>query len=253
MNELYRKCKIVWQLARDYPISALGGWKHQRLFEGVETFCLFIGYPRSGHSFIGALLDAHPNIVIAHELDVLKYVYSRYSRGQIYSLLLERSRLYAEGKRRRGGYVYDVPSPWKGKFEKLKVIGDKHGESTTLRLQANPELIGCLQDTIDVPIKFIHVVRNPYDNISTISQKTKRAGRSLNLRESIDYYFFLCEAVTEIKKHIPDGDLFELQHESFVDAPKKYLKGLCQFLGVETLDDYLNDCASVVFQSPRRS
>ncbi len=26
---------------------------------------MFIGYPRSGHSLVGSLLDAHPNIIVA--------------------------------------------------------------------------------------------------------------------------------------------------------------------------------------------
>ena len=40
--------------------------------DGVETFVSFIGFGRSGHSFIGAVLDAHPNIVIGHEFHVLQ-------------------------------------------------------------------------------------------------------------------------------------------------------------------------------------
>jgi hypothetical protein len=40
----------------------------------VRSFCLFIGYPRSGHSLVGSLLDAHPDIAIAHEVNVLGLV-----------------------------------------------------------------------------------------------------------------------------------------------------------------------------------
>ena len=39
----------------------------------LERFCLFVGYPRSGHSLVGSLLDAHPDIAISHELHVLRY------------------------------------------------------------------------------------------------------------------------------------------------------------------------------------
>jgi hypothetical protein len=37
-------------------------------FSNVRTFILFVGYPRSGHSLIGSIMDAHPNIIIAHEV-----------------------------------------------------------------------------------------------------------------------------------------------------------------------------------------
>jgi len=46
------------------------------LFDKVRTYVMFVGYPRSGHSLIGSLLDAHPNVVIAHEMDALQFVQS---------------------------------------------------------------------------------------------------------------------------------------------------------------------------------
>ena len=42
------------------------------MYDGVETFVMFIGYPRSRHSLVAALLDAHPEIIIPHEYNVLK-------------------------------------------------------------------------------------------------------------------------------------------------------------------------------------
>ena len=33
----------------------------------------------------------------------------------------------------------------------------------------------------------------------------------------------------------------------------RLLNKVCQFLGVETTEDYLNDCASIVFNSPQKS
>ncbi|KAJ7379389.1 hypothetical protein OS493_016626 [Desmophyllum pertusum] len=42
-----------------------------KVYDGVETFVMFIGYPRSRHSLVGAILDAHPEIIIPHEYDVL--------------------------------------------------------------------------------------------------------------------------------------------------------------------------------------
>ena len=33
----------------------------------VEKFVFFVGYRRSGHSMIGSVMDAHPDMIIAHE------------------------------------------------------------------------------------------------------------------------------------------------------------------------------------------
>jgi hypothetical protein len=219
----------------------------------VRAFCLFIGTPRSGHSMIGALLDAHPAALIAHELDALKYVHARFSRQQLFFLLIERARLYATSERMRGSYVYQVPSAWRGRFEELRVIGDKHGEATTWRLRSNPELFDRLRDTVDVPVKFIQVIRNPYDSISTISQKHRRQGRALSLAQSMDLFFTLCETISTVRRQIAADDLFQVRHEAFVEQPRRGLCALCSYLGLDAPESYLDACEQVVFPAPHRS
>ncbi len=237
---------------RETQLTATASSRNGQSYEDLKTYCMFIGYPRSGHSLIGALLDAHPNMIIAHELDALKCIDGGFTDRQIYDLLLSNSQASAEAGRLSGKklnmYSYAVPNQWQGRFQKLRIIGDKKGGGSTQRLRAQPELLERLRETIPLKIKFIHVFRDPYDNISTISRK-----KHLNLEDSIRFYFSLCEAVEEIKKNITTGDLFELSHESFIYRPQAKLKELCQFLSESASDDYLNDCASIVYKSPHRS
>jgi hypothetical protein len=75
-------------LPKQYVLSCRAALRQKKRFENVGTYFMFIGYPRSGHSLIGSLLDAHPNIVCAHELGVLRYLLCRFRRDQIFSLLL---------------------------------------------------------------------------------------------------------------------------------------------------------------------
>src|SRR5687767_7508658 len=51
----------------------------------VSSYVFFVGYPRSGHSLVGSLLDAHPDMAIAHEMDALRFVRG-YSRNQLFHL-----------------------------------------------------------------------------------------------------------------------------------------------------------------------
>jgi len=200
-----------------YLPSAYGGWENRELWQDINTYCLFLGYPRSGHSLIGALLNAHPNIVIAHELGDLKYAYLGFKREQLYYLLMKKAELSAEKERKLGGYNYYVPKQWQGKFTSIKVIGDKQGEGTTLRIQVNPLSLERLRQTINVPIKFIHIMRNPYDNITTMSKKTSKL--DYDLLKSIDHYFFLCEAITQLKTQLAPHEIYELKHELFLENP----------------------------------
>ena len=41
------------------------------VFDSVKSFVMFAGYPRSGHTLIATMLDAHPQIVMADEYHVL--------------------------------------------------------------------------------------------------------------------------------------------------------------------------------------
>ena len=233
-----------------YPTSLWHDIKDRKLFEGVDTYFMFIGYPKSGHTLIGSLLDAHPNIIVGHELNTLKYILAGFRKGQIYSLLLKSSQTFTERGRYWSGYSYEVPHQWQGRFKKLQIIGDKKGVGSTLVLRSYPRLLQRLRHRIDGRIKFVHVVRNPYDNISSITKKRKPR---LSLEESIDYYFSLCETVAESRKQIRSSDWFDLRHESFVEDPKNFLKEICFFLGADAPDDYLDDCAKIVFKSPHKT
>ncbi len=236
-------------LPKLYLTSFCKGHQNRELLDNVETYCMFLGYQRSGHTLIGALLNAHPDIVMAHQLGTLKYILAGFSKRQIYSLILENATAFTErGSTSGGRYSYQIPNQWQGKFRRLKIIGDKEGDGVTRRLMARPWLLPRLWKTIKGNIKVLHVVRNPYDNISTISKRM-----DMGLEESIKFYFSLCRTVADVRKKINAADLFDIRHEAFIDDPKELLRQMCAFLGVDAPDDYLNDCADIVFKSPHKT
>ncbi|EDX86895.1 hypothetical protein S7335_4602 [Synechococcus sp. PCC 7335] len=240
------------EIAKRYIPLAYSGFVHSELWQDVETFCLFLGYPRSGHTLVGSLLNAHPHIAISHEADILKYAHAGYSRYQIYELILELSQRSADPSHKiGGGYNYYVPNQWQGRTEQLKVLGDKKGGGTTLRIAASPKPLSNLRKILDVDLKFVHVYRNTYDNISTLAKKTPHLKG--DLKRSIDYYFFLCKASSDVKESLSADEIFEFGHEDFIDDPRAYLQQLCTFLGVEPIESYLADCAKVVYRSPSNS
>ena len=111
----------------------LSGKDLLRQFNNVKTFVMFIGYPRSGHSLIGSLLDAHPEIVIPHEYDIvanwkwLTYSDTAFSKNvtkyrlfyDLYSLS-EKQALFRlrSPKRSPRSYCYHVPGTWQGTYHK---------------------------------------------------------------------------------------------------------------------------------------
>ena len=50
------------------------------------------------------------------------------------------------------------------------VIGDKKGGGTTKMLAQDSTLLKRLERIVEMPVDLIHVIRDPYDNISTMAR-----------------------------------------------------------------------------------
>lgn len=238
-------------LLKIYVRTLKKSFENTNVFNDTRIYCMFLGYPRSGHSLVGSLLDAHSNIIIAHEADVLGLIqHGIFSKKQILSFLLESSKRFSEMGRGWSDYSYNVPSQWQGRFKTLKVIGDKKGGITTQRIRNNPALLHKLIKTVDMKVKIIHHIRNPYDIISTFC---RRANMEAVTKKAVDYIFSLCATMKYVKSEIDENDIFEQRHEFLIAQPKTYLKQVCDFLEEECPDDYLDSCVSIVRESPHKS
>jgi hypothetical protein len=243
------------ELVQAYGRSYLAGLRRRSLFADLEAFCVFVGYPFSGHSLIGSLLDAHPRMAVAHELDALKYVDAGFGRMQLLHLLLENSEAYGRRGRAHEGFSYAVDGQWQGRFEALQVIGDKKGGMSTLRLRYKPGLLDELQHTVRLPLKIVHVMRNPYDNIGKMATRADMeapGGDPVGLERATWRYFSLHETVQAVLSGRPRDEVFHLRHDDFIADPAGRLAGLCRFLGVEAAPDYLAAGAAIVFPEERR-
>lgn len=253
-----------WAWMSQFGRAAVLGRRHRHQFDDVERFCFFIGYPRSGHSLVGSLLNAHPEIVISHELDAVGHARHHFSRSQIYALILERDEYFASMGRKWMGYEYVVPNQFQGRSTRLRVIGDKRARTSTYWLGQDPHLLDRMRRVMGVPIRVIHITRNPYDNIATMARRTSAARRQgapkdapttplASLSETIDRYEQLCQWVGAVRPRLAPDELYELEYEEFVSDPRGSLEALCRFLDVETQGSYLDDCAGIVWPSTRRT
>ena len=237
------------ELVRLYGSSLLQNRESAGVFRDIQTYVMFVGYPRTGHSLIGSLLDAHPNIVIAHELDALKLFSCGFSRRQVFHLLLENSRKMAASGRSHSGYSYEVPNQWQGRFEQLQVLGDKKGATSAMRFYRAPRLLANVRRKIGHELKFVHVIRNPYDVLATMTRRSPRK----TLATHIEVFFQLCSSIERLKKELDPKQIFDVRLESFIEDPQPHLDRLCSFIGVGADAGYLKDCASIVFESPKKS
>lgn len=248
---LYRTRRNIARKARlfgDY-VAANRAARRSPPFDDLKCFCLFVGYPRCGSSLLGSLIDAHPDAVIAHEANALKAVRYGFGRDALRQYLLRNSARFTAAGRVYTGYSYAVPGQWQGRHRTLRVIGDKFGDFAIEQITRKPELVDALAERVDLPIRYVHPVRNPFDNITTIFKKRDHCP----LAECIDYYFDLAEGVLQLKQKVGDDAVYDHDHEAFIADTEGALARLCEFLGLPREPEYLAAAAGIVFKSPRQT
>jgi hypothetical protein len=227
--------------------SLAPGLCNLRLFRAVQSHVLFIGHGRSGSSLVGSLLNAHRHALIAHELNELHFIKRKFTGTQLNWLLYAQDRAFERAGRDWTGYNYRVEGQWQGRFEKIFVVGDKHAGGATRLLGQRPELLDRLRRTVGVPVKMIHLVRNPLDNISTLHRR-----QNLSLEAAARLYFEHAATNHRLIRENP-ADVLTVHLEDVIARPRPELSRLCKFLDLDTPADYLDDCASALFAEPRQT
>lgn len=240
----------------------------------VQKFVLFVGYPRSGHSIVASMMDAHPNMLIAHEYNLFrqwdKSPQKHMQRMHLYNALYKNSVESAENGWRsermaRKGYTLGMDRQWQASFTELKVIGDKSGAITTQLFEKDPErfveILGELKRAVRVPIRVIHVVRNPYDMISTRllyadGQKKTKLPATEEKKHCNDYgisyhinrTFHLVSIASSLLKRT-NLTVLDVHHADLIRDPRKTISMICRFLNLSHPDDYLQACEKKAYSA----
>lgn len=222
--------------------------KYKESFRDIRSYVMFLGYPRSGHTLLGAMMNAHPDMLIAHEYNSLQMLDKHSTRDELFAHLIAQNQWFLSRHNKWTGYSYNIPSSWQGKFSKLQIIGDKRGGASSRILHKNPEKLDQLAELVQVPVKLIIVHRNPFDNIATRARGGnyyKYTPDNKDIQEEIDKHFNDVETISAVKKS-GKYEFIEMNHEEFISSPKKHLEDLCRFLDIESCEQYINNCVSIV-------
>lgn len=266
----------LWKLGAQGLASAI---RHPMRFSAVDVFVQFVGFPRSGHSLIGSILDAHRRAAISHELDAMGLIKKGFPEHVIYALIARNTSVFSRNGRYWNSFSYEVPGQHNGRVQKPTCIGDKKGDWTVRWFRAEPRLIDITRRRITAPCKWILVTRHPLDNIATMSLRKGRTYDKLRIAAEnsdvfrsklvayqekgaitsaaldgmIDDYETLCETIERMQAEIPPAEWTHVKYERFVKHPVKEITRICRFLDLEVKEDFLSACKDIVRSSPNNS
>ena len=172
------------------------------------------------------------------------------------------------------GYSLTVDGLYQGAYQTyIDVIGDKKGGETTRTFLANNELfqnrLDKLRALVNLPIKVIHVIRNPYDNIATLAiyrhfhhehtkvATTKNSNKTISinpalLNYSINYYFNLFHGA-EVMRQKFNLDTMDVHGKDLIANRKVTISIICGFLQVPCSDDYLDIVSRKIYSSESKT
>ena len=251
----------------------------QSVIDGVKTFVFFVGHPCSGHSIVGSLIDSHPHMVISHEYTLFKKISTGVlapTKPEIFNTLWREAQAVAGKHAARSidekGYTLFVDGLYHGRYvDYIDVIGDKRGDHTIEMFMDHPSnwssVYNILQ-SLNVTLKVIHVIRNPYDNIATLvffvnTSQTRTFGNvkqsnktytfnPKNIVNWITFYFRHHEGIVNAKKKY-NLDIIEVHGKDLISDPKGALLKLCNQLGVTCSDNYLEMCSNKIFKKESKT
>ena len=123
-----------------------------------------------------------------------------------------------------------------------------------------------LKSVVKIPIKVIHVVCNPFDNIatmliyktsklkiSTVKQNNQSHEVDANdMQKYITKYFNFFQVIQEVKNKY-NLNLLEVHGKDLIENPKTTILGMCSFLGVTCSDHYLEICTNKLYKTESKT
>ena len=251
LRETLRNMHIVY-----HPYVFLKGVLNAKINQDIHSLLLFIGYPRSGSSTLASILDAHKNILISHELNALDYFRKGYNKNQLFWLIRKNSRLSALRNRISSNYPGIIVNQCNGEAFPCTIIGDKKAGGSTAIIEKYPSLINDIPSKFGVKLKLVHIIRNPFDMITTQAYGGNRLQKNItraDIESAINFCFQKLDTIEKLTKYVPPLDIFHVRHEDLIANPKPTLSGILKWLNAEIDDQYLKDCENHLFKEPHQS
>jgi sulfotransferase famil protein len=180
-------------------------------YSQLRSFCLVVGADAEAVETVRSSIDAHPAALVTRGLDLFKEGSLRFQkRGRFLRTVTGR-----------------LPANEAGDHQLIGVSG---GTSTLATLQQSPERLRELGDLVEVPVKVVSALRNPFVEAAAAGAPRVKM-RELRARH---------ETLMRIEDH--GVEVLHVGFEELLGDVPGELTRLCRFLGLAPEPDYLRAC-----------
>jgi len=224
-SRFMRAARVGWKLLQAPMLSATA-----RQFGDCDNFVVFIGYPASGHTLLGSMLNAHPEMLVSNELDVLFYTQNGVpGRALLGAIAAHDAKFARKNRKNTKGYAYAANTSGLSGNRPIKTVGDKKGYPTARRLSTQPHLLDKLARRTGLPVKVLHLARNPYDMAASFRKWSGYPLTACTWQVAEMARLADCAART-----IPAEDHLLVRFEDILATPERAMTRICAFLGRST-------------------
>ena len=205
----------------------------------LKYFVSFISMSGSGHSLLSSMIDAHKNAIVSRECCIFRRVVKKgnSNRLNLETIIRSSEKYTSNGRLHKGSKTsHLVPGQFNGRAYPLLVIGDKNGYGTAsaiIRYNPIPSKIA------KIPIRYIHVYRNPYDTIAYLNNFYSCSIDSV-IKRILRRLQEIHEALLKIKNYL------SIKYEDLITDTKTTLRKVLNYLSLEPYNGFIRSCKEII-------
>ncbi len=216
-------------------------------FDTLRYYVIFMRYKRSGSSLLVNLLDAHPNAIFVRNEEL----YGKFERwdnpSKIYNHLYTSAKRYRDKPYSANGYRYPIEGV--GTAKDPVVIGHKSSTRRFLPIAYSSDRLAAFQKAVDLPLKFLHLIRSPFDQVNARWQQKEFRRIGAPLDELIAHVREQTEGNVAMREQAERTNYYQVHYEDLKAYPVATMSAVCSFLGLSVISKHLEACKGLVTQT----
>jgi hypothetical protein len=128
------------------------------------------------------------------------------------------------------------------------VLGNSKAAYTSRVIANNPEVINTFESSLGVPVKFVNVIRNPFDMIASGLQR-----RNISFESLWPKFEAMTNTVSNVIKILNNHEVLQLRQENFLNDPDREIARLLKFAALSYDSMFITTIKNHLYTAPDKS